>query len=59
MNILTDAENHIVDELRLAFYEVVPAELRTFCSLPVVRLLDLRISSRVEQVGHPSALTHH
>jgi len=33
MNILTDAENQIVDELRLAFYELVPAELRTFCSL--------------------------
>jgi len=33
MNILTDAENQIVDELRLAFYELVPAELRTYCSL--------------------------
>lgn len=33
MNILTDVENHIVDELRLAFYDLVPAELRTFCSL--------------------------
>jgi hypothetical protein len=33
MHILTDAENHIVDKLRLAYYEVVPAEFRTFCSL--------------------------
>lgn len=33
MHILTDAENQIVDCLRLAFYDVVPAEFRTFCSL--------------------------
>jgi hypothetical protein len=33
MHILTDAENQIVDRLRLAYYEVVPAEFRTFCSL--------------------------
>jgi hypothetical protein len=33
MHILTDAENQIVDRLRLAYYEVVPAEFRTFCAL--------------------------
>ena len=33
MNILTDEENRIVDQLRLGFYELVPLELRTFCSL--------------------------
>lgn len=33
MHILTDAENQIVDRLRLAYYDVVPAEFRTFCSL--------------------------
>jgi hypothetical protein len=33
MHILTDAENQIIDRLRLAYYDVVPAELRTYCSL--------------------------
>lgn len=33
MNILTDEENRIVDELRLRFYELVPSDLSTFCSL--------------------------
>jgi hypothetical protein len=33
MHILTDAENQIIDRLRLAYYEVVPAEFRTYCSL--------------------------
>ena len=33
MNILTDEENHIVDELRLRFYELVPSDLSTYCSL--------------------------
>ena len=33
MHILTDAENRIVDKLRLAFYDVVPSDFRTFCSL--------------------------
>lgn len=33
MHTLTDAEIQIVDRLRLAYYEVVPAEFRTFCSL--------------------------
>jgi len=41
VHILTDAENKIVDKLRLAYYEIVPAELRTFCSLTS------RISSHV------------
>ena len=29
VHILTDAENKIVDKLRLAYYEIVPAELDT------------------------------
>jgi hypothetical protein len=33
MHNLTEAESQIVDKLRLVFYEVVPAEYRTFCSL--------------------------
>ena len=33
MNILSEAENQVVDQLRLAFYEIVPSELRTYCSL--------------------------
>ena len=33
VHILTDAENRIVDKLRLAFYDVVPSDFRTFCSL--------------------------
>jgi hypothetical protein len=33
MHILSESENQVVDRLRLSFYEVVPAEYRTFCSL--------------------------
>jgi hypothetical protein len=33
VHILTEAENRIVDKLRLAYYDIVPADLRTFCSL--------------------------
>ena len=33
MHILTASESQIVDQLRLVYYEVVPSQLRTYCSL--------------------------
>ncbi len=33
MHILTASEDRIVDQLRLAYYQVVPSEYRTYCSL--------------------------
>ena len=33
LHILTDAENRIVDKLRLAYYDIVPADFRTYCAL--------------------------
>jgi len=51
MHTLSDSESQTVDRLRLAYYEVVPAKFRTYCSLTS------RITKSVlDQFGIPTEL---